>query len=242
MIVGMGVYGLSLVAGMLSTLSPCTLPLIPIILGTALTAHRWGPWALAAGLALAYALAGVFLATVGQMIGLDPVLFRYLAAGLLILFGLVLLSEQLQGYLAAALAGLSRSGQSWLERVATDSLAGQFLLGALLGIVWSPCVGPTLGAAIVLAGQGKDLVHVSVVMTLFGVGAALPLVGLGLMSHQAMQRFRSRLLVAGSFGKKLLGSVLVLVGLIVVTGMDKVFEAWILTHAPVWLSDLTISV
>jgi cytochrome c-type biogenesis protein len=242
MIVGMGVYGLSLVAGMLSTLSPCTLPLIPIILGTALTAHRWGPWALAAGLALAYALAGILLVTVGQMIGLDPVLFRYFAAGLLILFGLLLLSTRLQGYFAEALAGLSRGGQSWLERVATDSLTGQFLLGALLGLVWSPCVGPTLGAAIVLAGQGKDLVHVSAVMALFGVGAALPLVGLGLMSHQAMLHFRSRLLATGSLGKKLLGSMLLLLGLIVVTGMDKLFEAWILTHAPVWLSNLTISV
>jgi cytochrome c-type biogenesis protein len=242
MIVGMGVYGLSIVAGMLSTLSPCTLPLIPIILGTALTAHRWGPWALAAGLALAYALAGILLATVGQMIGLDPALFRNFAAGLLILFGLVLLSERLQAYFAAATAGLSRSGQSLLERVTTDSLRGQFLLGALLGIVWSPCVGPTLGAAIVLAGQGKDLVHVSAVMALFGVGAAIPLVALGLMSHQVMLRFRSRLSATGAIGKKLLGSVLLLLGLIVVTGMDKVFDAWILAHAPVWLSDLTISI
>jgi cytochrome c-type biogenesis protein len=242
MIVGMGVYGLSIVAGMLSTLSPCTLPLIPIILGTALTAHRWGPLALAAGLALAYALAGILLATVGQMIGLDPALFRNFAAGLLILFGLILLSERLQAYFAATTAGLSRSGQSLLERVTTDSLRGQFLLGALLGIVWSPCVGPTLGAAIVLAGQGKDLVHVSAVMALFGVGAAIPLVALGLMSHQVMLRFRSRLSATGAIGKKLLGAVLLLLGLIVVTGMDKVFEAWILAHAPVWLSDLTISI
>jgi cytochrome c-type biogenesis protein len=242
MIVGMGVYGLSILAGMLSTLSPCTLPLIPIILGAALTAHRWGPWALAAGLALAYALTGVLLATVGQMIGLDPVLFRDFGAGLLILFGLVLLSARLQGYFATVTSGLSRGGQAWLERIAADSLRGQFLLGALLGIVWSPCVGPTLGAAIVLAGQGKDLVHVSAVMVLFGVGAALPLVGLGLMSHQALLRFKSRLLATGTLGKKLLGSVLLLLGLTIVTGMDKVFEAWILTHAPVWLSNLTISI
>ena len=144
MIVGIGVYGLSVMAGILSTLSPCVLPLIPILVGTALTAHRYGPVALASGLALAYAIAGLFLATVGLMIGLDQVVFRNIAAGLMILFGLVLLSAPLQECFAALTAGLSSSGQPLLERMSADTLTGQFLLGALLGIVWSPCVGPTL--------------------------------------------------------------------------------------------------
>ena len=71
MITGVGVYGLSVIAGILSTLSPCVLPLIPILVGTALAAHRYGPVALASGLALSYALAGVFLATIGLAIGFD---------------------------------------------------------------------------------------------------------------------------------------------------------------------------
>jgi cytochrome c-type biogenesis protein len=242
MITGIGVYGLSMIAGTLSTLSPCTLPLVPILVGTALAAHRYGAVALASGLALAYAVAGVFLATVGLAIGLDQVVFRNVAAGLLVLFGMVLLSEQLQGVFAIATAGLSGGSQSLLERMSTDSLMGQFLLGALLGIVWSPCVGPTLGAAIILASQGKDLIHVSAVMLLFGVGAALPLVALGLMSHQAMLRFKSKLFATGKVGKKLLGAVLLLLGIIVISGIDKVFEAWILTHAPEWLTSLTISI
>jgi cytochrome c-type biogenesis protein len=242
MIVGIGVYGLSIMAGMLSTLSPCTLPLLPILVGTALTAHRYGPVALASGLALAYALAGIFLATIGLAIGLDQVVFRNITAGFLILFGLVLVSEQLQARFAIATAGLGSGGQPLLERLSTDSLSGQFLLGALLGIVWSPCVGPTLGAAIILASQGKDLIHVSAVMALFGVGASIPLVALGMMSHQLMLRFKSKLSATGKMGKKLLGAVLLVLGLFVVTGMDKGFEAWVLTNAPEWLSNLTVSI
>jgi cytochrome c-type biogenesis protein len=114
--------------------------------------------------------------------------------------------------------------------------------GALLGIVWSPCVGPTLGAAILLASQGENLMHTTAVMALFGLGAAIPLVALGLMSEQAIMHFKSKLLDTGKVGKKLLGAVLLLLGLFVVTGLDKAFEAWILTNAPEWPTSLTISI
>jgi cytochrome c biogenesis protein CcdA len=242
MIVGVGVYGLSIIAGILSTLSPCVLPLIPILAGTALAAHRYGPVALAAGLALSYALTGVFLATVGLSIGLDPVVFRNFSAVLLIVFGLLLLSEQLQERFASVIASFSSSGQSLLDRVSTDTLTGQFLLGTLLGIVWSPCVGPTLGSAIILASQGQNLLHAMLVMALFGVGAALPLIGLGLMSHQAVLHFKNKLSVTGKLGKQILGLLLLLLGLFILTGIDKVFEAWILINAPEWLSNLTVSI
>jgi cytochrome c-type biogenesis protein len=241
-IVGVGVYGLSVLAGILSTLSPCVLPLIPILVGTALTVHRYGLVALAIGLALSYALAGLFLATMGLIIGLDQVVFRNFSAGLLILFGVLLLSERLQERFASVTAGLNSTGQPLLDRLSADTLTGQFLLGALLGIVWSPCVGPTLGSAIILASQGENLVHATVVMALFGVGAAIPLIALGLMSHQAILRFKSKLSATGKVGKKLLGALLLLLGLFVVTGMDKVFEAWILTNTPEWLTNLTISI
>ena len=242
MITGVGVYGLSVIAGILSTLSPCVLPLIPILVGTALAAHRYGPVALASGLALSYALAGVFLATIGLAIGLDQVVFRNIAAGLSIVFGLVLISEQLQASFAEFTSGLSSGGQPLLERISTDSLNGQFLLGGLLGILWSPCVGPTLGATLILASQGKDLMHVSLVMALFGIGAAIPLAALGMMSQKAMMHVKKKLLATGKLGKKLLGALLLLLGFLVITGWDKLFEAWVLTNAPEWLSNLTVSI
>lgn len=242
MIAGIGVYGLSILAGILSTLSPCVLPLLPILVGTALTAHRYGPVALAAGLALAYALAGLFLATVGLMIGLDQAVFRNFSAGFLILFGLLLLSDRLQEYFASITASVSGSGQPLLERISADTLAGQFLLGAVLGIVWSPCVGPTLGSVIILASQGENLMYATAVMALFGIGAAIPLIALGMLSQQAMLHYKNKLFATGKVGKKLLGTVLLLTGIFVLTGMDKVFETWIVTNAPEWLTNLTVSI
>ena len=71
----MGALGLALLAGILSTLSPCVLPLLPIVLGAALTEHRFGPLALAAGVALSFVVVGLFVATVGFAIGLDLTFF-----------------------------------------------------------------------------------------------------------------------------------------------------------------------
>jgi len=235
-------FGLSLAAGSLSTLSPCVLPIVPILLATAVAAHRLGPLALAAGLALSFTIVGVVVASAGAAIGLDPVLLRNLGAGLLILFGLVLLSTRLQERFAGATSGLSGMGHGLLSKLPLEGLAGQFFLGLVLGVVWSPCVGPTLGAAISLASQGRDLGQVTVAMALFGIGAGIPLIALGLASRQAVTRIRGKLLATGKAGKLILGAVMVALGAVILIGADKSFEAWVLNAAPDWLVRLTTAI
>lgn len=239
MFVTLGVYGLSLLAGLLSILSPCVLPLVPIIVGTALNTHRYGPFALALGLAISFTAVGVFIATIGASIGIDQELFRVIAATLLIAFGIVLLFSTLQAKFASATAGIGGAGNNLLSKISTDSLFGQFVLGLLLGVVWSPCVGPVLGATITLASQGTSLGHVTLVMALFGMGAGLPLILLGLLSRQAMMSVRSKLFTAGRVGKRILGVILLFVGLLIISGLDKQFETLIVTSSPDWLISLT---
>lgn len=239
---GLGAYGLSFVAGGLSTLSPCVLPLLPILLGTAVAAHRFGPFALAGGLMLSFTLVGVFVASVGVALGLDQAVFRTIAAVVLLGFGLVLLSSGLQQRFAVATSGVSGAGQAMLSRVSPEGLGGQFVLGVLLGIVWSPCVGPTLGAAVTLASQGESLTQVAIVMAIFGLGAGLPLMLLGMASREAMLRMRGRLLSVGKLGKQILGAVMLVLGAAILTGGDKLFESWALNSAPDWLIRLTTSI
>ena len=242
MIAAATVYGLSLLAGTLSTLSPCVLPLVPILINSALTTHRYGPYALAMGLALSFTVVGVFVASLGVAIGLDQSVFRTIAAVLLIIFGVILLSPALQEKFAARASAITGSGFSLSERISTNSLHGQLLLGMLLGVVWSPCVGPTLGATITLASQGQNLVHATLVMAVFGLGSALPLILLGHLSRQVMMKFRSRLFMAGSMGKKMLGIFLLVLGILIITGTDKTLETWLLEMSPDWLVRLTTSV
>lgn len=237
-----GTYGLSLAAGTLSTLSPCVLPLIPILVGSALMTHRFGPHALATGLALSFTLVGVFIVGLGAAIGLDQEVFRNIAAVLLIGFGIVLVSPALQARFAVAASKFGGAGQSLTSRISGNSLGGQFFLGMLLGVVWSPCVGPTLGATITLASQGQDLGHVALMMALFGLGAGIPLVLLGMLSRQAMTRFRDKLLGVGKAGKGLLGGVLLVMGFLILTGLDKELESHVLRFSPDWLNELTSSI
>ncbi len=234
-----GTIGLALLAGVLSVLSPCVLPLVPIVLGTAASEHRFGPVALAGGLALSFTIVGLFVATIGFAVGLDAGLFRTAAALLLVGIGTVLMAPGLQARLAVAAGPVGTWTEERFGGFSTTGLSGQFGVGLLLGAVWSPCVGPTLGAASVLAARGESLGSVALTMLAFGVGAALPLLGLGLLSRDALMRWRNRMMAAGKGLKGVLGALLAGAGLLILTGLDKRLEAWLVDVSPEWLTALT---
>jgi cytochrome c-type biogenesis protein len=232
---------LAFAAGVLSILSPCVLPLVPIVLGAALTAHALGAVALAVGLALSFTGLGLLLALAGFGLGIDADLFRVAAAAVMIVLGAVFLIPSWQ----AALSGAASPVSAWADRhfggAARSGLMGQLAMGLLLGIVWSPCVGPTLGAASLLASQGQDLARVTLTMAIFGIGAGLPLALLGLLSRATVTRLRGRLTSAGKIGKAMLGTAFVAIGFAVVSGADKGIEAALVAASPAWLTQLTTS-
>ncbi len=230
---------LGLLAGVLSTLSPCVLPLLPLVVGGAASAHPAGAGLLALGLAASFAGIGLFVATIGFSIGLDGTVFRTLSAILLAGLGVLLLSSALQSRFALATGGLSDAGNRVLQRYAPRGAWGQLVVGLLLGAVWAPCVGPTLGAASVLAAQRQDLGAVAAIMLAFGVGAALPLLLIASLSRQAVLRWRGRLLQAGSSGKIAFGGVALVTALFILSGIDRRVETWAVTNSPAWLTDLT---
>ena len=235
----LGSIALAFVAGVLSLLSPCVLPILPVVLGAAASDHKLGPLALAGGLALSFVTIGLFVATIGYGIGLNAEVFRAVGALLIIAIGMVLLLPTLQARLALASGPLANWTDQRFGALRDTSLAGQFWIGVLLGAVWSPCVGPTLGAASLLAAQGRDLPQVAITMLAFGIGAALPLLALGLTSREAMLRWRGRLLATGRGARIALGILFVAIGALVLSGLDKAIEAQLVAASPQWLTDLT---
>ena len=226
-------------AGMLSILSPCVLPLVPIVLSSAATKHRYGPAALAAGLAVSFVAVGLFVALVGFSLGLDLGVFRSVGAVIMILIGMVMVMPSLQARVALAAGPVG----NWTERrfggFNDSGWQGQFGVGLLLGTVWSPCVGPTLGAASLMAARGENLGQVIVTMLAFGIGAALPLLLLGTLSRDVFNRSRERMLGTGKWLKGAFGVILVTIGLLILTGIDKQMEAALVEASPAWLTDLT---
>ncbi len=231
--------GLAFLAGLLSVLSPCVLPLVPIVLGAAASEHKFGSAALAGGVTASFVAIGLFVATIGFSLGLDGDRFRTASAILMMGVGVVLALPALQTRLALAGGPVSGWAEARISGVASRGLALQFGIGLLLGAVWSPCAGPTLGAASVLAAQGGSLTQVGLTMLIFGVGAATPLTLLGLLSRQASMRWRGRLMLGGKAAKIGLGLLLALLGALIVSGLDRQLETWLVDVSPTWLTTLT---
>jgi cytochrome c-type biogenesis protein len=231
--------GFAFLAGTLTILSPCVLPLLPIVLGTAASQSKYGPLALGAGVVISFVTVGLFVALVGFSIGLDGGFFRSVAAAILVLIGLVMVSPVLQSRFAIVCGPVANWGHARLAGFNAAGTTGQFGVGLLLGTVWSPCVGPTLGATSLLAAQGKDLGHVVATMAAFAIGVGVPLVLIGLVSRSALQNMRGRMMAAGSGFKIALGLILVLLGGLILTGFDKAVETAVLDASPTWLTALT---
>jgi cytochrome c-type biogenesis protein len=235
----MATFALAFLAGLLSILSPCVLPLVPIVLGAAISEHRFGPLALAAGLAVSFTALGLLIAVAGFSVGIDANVLRIAAAVVMVALGVVLMLPGFQVRLATAGGPVVNWTEQNFGGFSTSGLGGQFAVGLLLGAVWSPCVGPTLGAASLLASQGRDLGQVGMTMAAFGVGAGLPLALLGFASRSWLARMRQRMLAAGKQGKMVLGILFVVVGLAILTGFDKRVETALVDASPAWLTNLT---
>jgi len=212
------------------------LPLLPVALAGALGAHRLGPLALAGGLAISATGFGLAFAALG--FALDREVVRLVAAGLLVVFGAVLLSARMDLAFARATAPIAERATSLLSRFGRRGLAGQLLIGALLGVLWTPCGGPTLGSSISLAARRESLLAAAAVMAAYSVGAAAPLLVFAYGSRHALDEPR-RLAAVSRVGKPVIGFALMVIGVLTLVGADKTLEAALVERMPPWLVDLT---
>ena len=235
-------YVWAYVAGLLTLINPCVLPLLPIVIAAAFQNSRLGPLALAAGLTVSFAVLGVSVTAFGHLVNVDGEAVNRVAAVMMMAFGVVLLVPRAQMVLATLTAPLASRANSRIDTRERSGIAGQFGVGVLLGAVWSPCVGPTLGGAIGLAASGEGLGQAAVTMLVFGVGVSTVLMALAYGSRQAVSTRREKLAGWMPWAKPLMGATLLVVGIAVLFHIDRAIEGWLLDQMPVWLQDLSVSV
>lgn len=223
-------------AGLLTLINPCVLPVLPIVLASALQSGRSGPVWLAAGMSLSFVVLGLSVTAFGHLVGLHSDHIAQAGAVLMILFGTVLLVPQFSARFSTATAGVAARADGTLDAVDRSTLRGQFLGGLLLGAVWSPCVGPTLGGAIALASQGEDLLRATAIMVLFAAGVSTVILALAYLARntRALRRL-------AHVSRPLLGAVFVAVGLMLLFRLNHIIETWALDHMPGWLIDLSVT-
>lgn len=224
---------LAFAAGLLTILSPCVLPLAPIVVAGARARGSAGPLALAAGLALTFGIVGGALASLG--FAADVPGLRAASAVVMVLVGLAMLVPVLNVRAERALAPLSGWADRLAHRLPAAGLLGQFAAGMVLALAWAPCVGPTLGAAFALAASGGSLVAAIATMTVFAAGAALSLLGVGFGLGLLAARGRMMARRAARVGQGALGAAFILVGAVILSGADRAVEGRFVQAMPDWL-------
>lgn len=233
---------LAYLAGLLTLINPCVLPVLPIVLVGALQADPRGPLALAAGMSLSFVVLGLAVASLGFVLGIDEQTIAQAGAVAMVGFGLVLLVPALSARFSGVTAGLAAGADARIDSVQGSGLPGQFAAGILLGAVWSPCIGPTLGAAISLAAQGESLGRAALIMTCFALGVATLILGLGYGAKGLFSRNRAALRRLAEVSRPAMGAVFVAVGVAILFRVHHMIEAWALDVLPAWLIDLSVSI
>lgn len=228
-------------AGLLTLINPCVLPVLPIVLVSALNADRRGPIALAAGMSLSFVVFGMLVASVGHAIGLNEKLLAQIGAAMMIAFGLILIIPAFAAKFETVAAGLSTKADSQMTASDDGGLKGQFVGGVLLGAVWSPCIGPTLGGAIALASQGESMGKALAIMIFFALGVSILILVIGLSAREAIRKRANSLRAIAERSKPIMGGVFIAVGVMIMLGVHHMIEAWAVRNLPYWLQDLSVS-
>jgi len=229
---------LALVAGSLTTLNPCVLPLLPLVVAGAIAQSKWAPLSMGAGLAFSYTTLGLLVALVGESLGLDTDRLRWVGGVLLVLFGVVQLVPIMNDRLMLMLSPVANKAHAVIP-IAGSSVWRSFLTGALLGLVWSPCSGPLLGGALTLVADSKSAWRGAFILGFFGVGAATPLIAVAYLSKTKFLRFREWVLTQSVSIKKTVGFLMLSLGAAILTGYDKKLEGFLVNLMPDWWIELT---
>lgn len=228
-----GIFFLAIVAGFLTILAPCILPILPFLLGTSGGKSALRPLMIIVGFTASFSLLGAAFATAGSVLGISNGAFRTFAVVLLLAFGLALLWES--GY-EKIMARLQPVLQRWSAKVSggatgrTDAWSG-LLVGVSLGLVWTPCAGPILGSILTLASRTADYVTTLLLLFAYSLGAGVPMFAIA----YGGQRLRLRMLGAGKWQhvlNKVFGALVVAMALLILTGYDMTVQAWLIQFYP----------
>ncbi|RXH20531.1 cytochrome c biogenesis CcdA family protein [Bradyrhizobium guangzhouense] len=180
----------AVLAGILTIAAPCTLPMLPILLGASIGhSSRARPALIALGFIISFSAAALLLGALTKLFDFDPNVLREAAAILLFGFGLLMLwpapfewlSIRLNGWLnLGAVGGAQREGA-----------LGGLVLGTTLGLVWTPCAGPVLGSILTLVATSKNLGWAGTLLVAYAIGAAIPMLAIAYGGQAATTRVRS---------------------------------------------------
>jgi cytochrome c-type biogenesis protein len=182
---------LALLAGVVTIAAPCTLPVLPILLGASVRqTSKARPALIALGFVVSFSAVALLLGFITRVFDFDPNVLRTAATVLLFGFGLLMIWPAPFEWLSIRIGGLSNRAAA-LGASTHQGEIGGFILGTTLGLVWTPCAGPVLGSILTIVATSKDTAWANLLLVVYAIGAALPMLAIAYGGQAVTTRIRS---------------------------------------------------
>jgi cytochrome c-type biogenesis protein len=222
---------LAFAAGVLTAAAPCILPLLPVLLGASIGQQdRRRPLFLVAGFILTFSGFAILFGSFSTVLGLSHDTLRKISVILLGSFGILLLWPQPYEWLMARLSGLLSFADGVVARAGSGN-AGGLVIGLALGVLWTPCAGPVLGAILTLIATSENLARAALLLVTYAAGAGIPILLIAYGGQYATTQVRKLAPYTPAL-QRTFGVAVLLVALAFYTQYDSIVAVWLSEFYP----------
>lgn len=226
--------GFAFLAGVITILSPCILPILPIVLSGSLGSRK-KPFGIITGFVLSFTFFTLFLATIVKATGISADSLRFISIIIIFLFGLSLLLPQFQTIMEKL---FSKLAGKFTNQGTHEGFWGGVLIGLSLGLIWTPCVGPIIASVITLAATSEVTFGAFMITLAYSLGTALPMLTI-MYGGRGLLRKIPWLLQSTARIQKAFGVIMVLTAVGIFLNIDRTFQTYILQKFPQYGVGLT---
>lgn len=223
--------GFAFLAGIVTILSPCILPVLPIILSSTIGGQKTGysrPLGIVIGFVASFTFFTLFLSSLVRFLDIPADSLRLISVAVIIIFGVSLLIPKFQFLLETVFSRLAKFAPSSTQK---GGFGSGIVLGFSLGLLWTPCVGPILASVISLAITGTVTLSAFIITFAYSLGTAIPMFAVMIGGQNLLRK------IPGLYRnlpkiQKAFGILMILTALGILTGFDRKFQTWVLNTFP----------
>lgn len=219
--------GLALAEGFGLAFSPCILPILPFILATSASQSRLRPFLIILGFVFSFTIFSLISRQILAASGIQQDTIQTGAYVLLLIFGIVMVVPYFEEKFANLTGGLAGSASSLSSGKFADTTLGGMFVGVLIGLVWIPCAGPILAAALLQVIQSQTSFEAVATIAAFSIGAGIPMLMIALFGQYMTKHFRA-LAKHSVVIRRVMGTVIIIFAVLALSGFS--IAEWAVTR------------
>jgi cytochrome c biogenesis protein CcdA/thiol-disulfide isomerase/thioredoxin len=227
----------SLLSGLVTVLSPCVLPVLPIVLSSSASQGKKRPLGVITGLIIIFSIFTLAISQIVKLLGLSAQTLRYIAIAVVGLLGLSMIIPKFNQWIEKALSFIpNMTGNGHKE--GSGFLPG-FITGLSLGLVWAPCAGPILASVTALAATSQVSFAAVIVVVSYAIGSGIPLLAIAYGGRSIIQKVP---FLSKNLGKvqKVFGVIMIITAVLIAMNIDVLVTTWLTQRLPEgWSAALT---